>query len=733
MSLSEIDISLFFSVNHALQNNLFDVIMPFITSKAYLLFFPLFAWFFLKDRKRAGIALAIAFASLALSDWSSYILKQFFERQRPCNVLDGVHLLVGCSSSYSMPSNHAANALAIATPFYILFRAKMRYVFVIVALLVGFSRIYVGVHYPSDVIVGVLVGVALAISVIGLYRWSSERFKEKPHTTVLFIFLLLLSLFRIYYIQNGPLDLSPDEAHYWEWSRRLDWSYYSKGPIIAYLIYFSTFIFGDTLFGIRIMAVIFSALSSVILYILSKRLYDESVGLFSAILIQIVPLFSTYGILFTIDSPFIFFWLLSLLLFWKAISNQESGVRSQKSNPPNPLDKSPLPPFTKGGLGGINLYWLLLGLSVGLGLLTKYTMAFFYLCAFLFLLLSKENRKFLLTKGPYIAFFISLVVFSPVIIWNANHDWFTFRHTAGQAHLSSQWSVVSSQWLKNFFEFLGSQIGVITPILFGMMFYALFKLQKSNRNPQSSFLFWLSIPVITFFLLKSLHAKVQANWALPGYLTGIIAFSEFYLRNVIPPNPPTPPLGKGWYDSQPRGLRGILKGGKGGFGKKILVAVAITISLTVTSIAHYPLMLDLPAKQDPTYRLRGWKALGVEVTELHEQMSATRPVFIFSDRYQISSELAFYVKGHPVTYCINLGRRMNQYDLWSGFNNLLHHDAIFVKIGDDIISDKVATAFEKVEKRVFTAYTKKQVKIRDYSIFLCYDFKGLKEEKPESY
>jgi len=65
----------------------------------------------------------------------------------------------------------------------------------------------------------------------------SERFKEKPYTTVLFIFLLSVSLFRIYYIQNGPLDLSPDEAHYWEWSRRLDLSYYSKGPMIAYLIY----------------------------------------------------------------------------------------------------------------------------------------------------------------------------------------------------------------------------------------------------------------------------------------------------------------------------------------------------------------------------------------------------------------------------------------------------------------------------------------------------------------
>jgi len=114
-------------------------------------------------------------------------------------------------------------------------------------------------------------------------------------------------------------------------------------------------------------------------------------------------------------------------------------------------------------------------------------------------------------------------------------------------------------------------------------------------------------------------------------------------------------------------------------------------------------------------------------------MSASRPVFIFSDKYQISSELAFYVKDHPVTYCVNLGRRMNQYDLWPGFNNLIHYDALFVRSGDVRIPEKVASAFQKVEKKVFTAYTKKHVRIRDYSIFMCYDFKGLTEDIPEKY
>jgi 4-amino-4-deoxy-L-arabinose transferase-like glycosyltransferase/membrane-associated phospholipid phosphatase len=700
VNLSEVDTLIFFFINRGIQNRLFDIIMPFITNKTYLLILPIVGWFLYKDFKKTSLAIIIGLASLALADWGADILKHLFEKPRPCSMFENVHLLAGCTNSYSMPSNHAVNSFAFVTPFFILFKNRTRYVFLTVAFLVSFSRVYVGVHYPSDIIAGALFGAGAALLLMALYNRAYEQFKVKPYSTVLFVFLLAISVFRIYYIQRGPLDLSPDEAHYWEWSRRLDWSYYSKGPMIAYLIYLGTTIFGNSVFGIRVMAVIFSSLSSVFLYKLGKNLYDEKVGLFSAILLQVIPLFATYGIIFTIDSPFIFFWILSLFMFHRATSNSQHLTRNlepeiEKTNPPAP----PLEKVDKGEVDSSlvtcrSLYWILLGLSIGFGLLTKYTMAFFYLCACLFLLL--RERRLFFTKGPYIALLVSLLVFSPVILWNAGHHWVTLRHTAGQAHVA-EGLIIS---LKSFFEFVGSQFGVITPILLIVMSVSLWNLRKQKEG---GFLFYFCVPVVTFFLLKSIQAKVEANWALPGYVTGIIAFSVLFEK--------------------------IYSEGK---GKKIIVGIAVLLSMVVTAVAHYPSILNLSAKQDPTSRLRGWKELGSEVTKIYERMSGGGPVFIFSERYQVSSELAFYMKGHPITYCVNLNRRMNQYDLWPGFHEFLHSNAIFVTTGNVSVSRKIANAFEEIEKKLLTV-NEKDKKIRDYSIFLCYDFKGMKKVKPGTY
>jgi undecaprenyl-diphosphatase len=174
MSLPETDTLLFFFINTQLANTLFDVAMPFITGKSYLLYLPLFAWLVFKEPKKALVALMLGVISLMLSDWAGHMVKDAIERMRPCRALEDVRLLVGCGKAYSMPSNHAVVAFAFILPFYRMFKSRVRYLFLAVALLVGFSRVYVGVHYPSDVVAGAALGILIALSVLKGYALSSE-------------------------------------------------------------------------------------------------------------------------------------------------------------------------------------------------------------------------------------------------------------------------------------------------------------------------------------------------------------------------------------------------------------------------------------------------------------------------------------------------------------------------------------------------------------------------------
>ena len=168
---NSLDTALFRFINDSLSNSVFDFFMPLITDLnkqriVLIIVAVVLLWMIVRGRRTGRIAAILLIITIIISDQlSSSVIKYWFERPRPCYSLQNVHLLVSCGSGLSFPSSHAVNNFAgalVLTFFY----PRAKWWFFGFAALVAFSRVSVGVHYPSDVIGGAVIGLLCAGSVL---------------------------------------------------------------------------------------------------------------------------------------------------------------------------------------------------------------------------------------------------------------------------------------------------------------------------------------------------------------------------------------------------------------------------------------------------------------------------------------------------------------------------------------------------------------------------------------
>ena len=685
--LQNFDAETFRFINQALVNPIFDRLMPFASGNAY--FYPAvvllgvaLVWKGGTRGLMCGVMLALI---VPLDDGLCTLIKNAVGRDRPFITLHDVHMLVGRSGSRSMPSGHASNWFAGTMVAFIYYRRSV-WVMLPIALVVGFSRIYNGVHYPSDVLAGAALGAGFAVAALWLFdsawSWAGPRFFplwwarlpslvalrkpvedseqpsdadspeppatrgqapagfKAPHVSMDahwlrlgYICIALLLLVRLVYIGSKIIQLSEDEAYQWTWSKHLALSYYSKPPLIAYTQFLGTWLWGDTAFGVRFFSPVITAVMSVVLLRFLARELNARAAFFLILIATTTPLVSVGAVLMTIDPLSVLFWTAAMVAGWRAI--QPSSRTSD---------------------------WAWVGLWMGLGFLSKYTELFQWLCWAVLFALWPPARKQLKRPGPYLALFINLVCATPVLIWNARHQWITVDHLAQNAAMGNAWHPT----LKFFGEFLGSELGLLNPVFFvGTVWASIVLWRRGRHNPHLVYFFCMGAPLFLVYLLWTFHSRVLPNWIAPSIIPLFCMMVVFWDSQFR--------LGARWV--KPWLKAGLVVGA-------VLVLLGHDTNLVKRVTGHY-----LPLKLDPLHRVREWDKIAEAVDTPRQQLlTEGKPVFIIADHYGVAGELSFYlvearasIKTNQLVYYETTVVPENQFYFWPGYTGRKGENAIYVR------------------------------------------------------
>lgn len=304
-------------------------------------------------------------------------------------------------------------------------------------------------------------------------------------------------VFKVISIYLTKFDLFGDEAQYWLWSQNIDLGYYSKPPLLSWIIASICLIFGNSIFVIKLISVFMYCLSAIIIFFITQRLYmNNNLAFLTSLTFFLMPAVSFSSFFISTDVFLIFFWSLALL---QILIIKDFPTR---------------------------LNFILLGIFIGLAFLAKYAAVYFFIC--IFLLFFEKNMKNILLKNK-LSFCIFIITFAiiitPNIIWNFNNDWTTFGHTIDNAALSR----VNFDFIKGLSFFI-SQIVMIGPVLF--LFFIFIISKKINFNFKTKFLLIFSLPIFFIVLIEGFLVRANANWAAVSLVAFLILFvQEIYKIN----------------------------------------------------------------------------------------------------------------------------------------------------------------------------------------------------------
>ncbi len=441
----------------------------------------------------------------------------------------------------------------------------------------------------------------------------------------LFLFLGALTVFRLIYCTQ--LELSPDEAYYFQWSQHLDWSYFSKGPGIASSMWLSTHLAGNSVFGIRFFSPLLALGTSLLMFGFTRRLYGEVVAVWTVFALQFIPIFHVGALVMTIDPLSIFFWMAALYTFWLA------------------LEKAP----------AFNLWWPATGAIIGLGFLAKYTNAMQLLSILLLLVLTPRHRRELWRPGFWSMLAVFAIFTAPVFIWNSQHAWITLIHLRDRGGLNTgpQFHPMA------FLTFVGLHLGVYSPLIFiGLIACLGWAWRKAQAHFKPRFLLAFTLPLLVLYFALSFKQTGEPNWTAPASLTLAILATVCWLEWVKE---------KRW--AKPYVVAALIVGG---------IMSMLVIDMDMVRRVGIPLSYEA----DPSDRLRGWKTTAEQVEEVRKKYEAEhgQPVFLVADKYATAAAIGFYLPnprregpGHPPVYVPESAWPGNQFYFWPRYDGMMDY------------------------------------------------------------
>ena len=312
----------------------------------------------------------------------------------------------------------------------------------------------------------------------------------------LIIIVLTFILLRVFAIISTPLELSADEAQYWLWSKKLNWGYFSKPPMIAWLIHVSNNIFGDYDYSIRILAPVIHGINALVIFRLSQEINDNYLAHFLSSLIWLtLPIVGVGSFLMSTDTPLMLIWTTSLLVIVKAYNSD-------------------------------NLFlWNLAGLIAGLALYAKYAALYLPLGLIIFYIINFQNEKNIKLRGLFLFVLNFIIISLPNVIWNYFNNFHTINHLSSNAVIDAP-----SYSLFGTFTFLIAQIAILGPLLLIVFVLTAYNIKKLNKL--SIFLLYFIFPVYILMFIQGFFSEANANWAASA-LPAITILCGYFLSKRI--------------------------------------------------------------------------------------------------------------------------------------------------------------------------------------------------------